>query len=198
MPPKKSAKQAPSGTAAAATSPFITRLTRQQLERLQQEISSKKSEQSEIMQQMNRWRIQWEEETAENEATETEDELRLDPPKAIDGRAENQEAEEEDLDGPPPNRTGGPFVTFAMITTEVVERNFELTWAYGQSYAPNRTYRSGAPAAANCDDFNIRDVFPDGVPVRAVSDYVPTGADSSQSSGDDPEFVGAAFSQCVI
>ena len=37
MPPKKSAKQAPSGTAAAATSPFITRLTRQQLERLVQD-----------------------------------------------------------------------------------------------------------------------------------------------------------------
>ena len=37
MPPKKSAKQAPSGTVAAATSPFITRLTRQQLERLVQE-----------------------------------------------------------------------------------------------------------------------------------------------------------------
>ena len=37
MPPKKSAKQAPSGTAACATSPFITRLTRQQLERLVQD-----------------------------------------------------------------------------------------------------------------------------------------------------------------
>jgi molecular chaperone DnaK (HSP70) len=38
MPPKKSAKQAPIGTAAAATtSPFITRLTRQQLERLVQD-----------------------------------------------------------------------------------------------------------------------------------------------------------------
>ena len=37
MPPKKSAKQAPSGTVAAATSPFITRLTRQQLERLVQD-----------------------------------------------------------------------------------------------------------------------------------------------------------------
>ena len=36
MPPKKSAKQAPSGTAACTTSPFITRLTRQQLERLVQ------------------------------------------------------------------------------------------------------------------------------------------------------------------
>ena len=106
--------------------------------------------------------------------------------------------EESDLDGPPPNETGGPFVAFILITTEVVQRDHELTWAYGTSYAPNRTYRAGAPAAASCGDFNIRDVFPDGVPVRAVSDYVPTGGDSSQSSGDDSEFVGAAFSRCVI
>ena len=51
---------------------------------------------------------------------------------------------------------------------------------------------------ANCDDFNIRNVFPDGVPSAAVSDYVPTTADSSQSSGDDPEFVGASFSRLAI
>ena len=50
----------------------------------------------------------------------------------------------------------------------------------------------------NCDDFNIRNVFPDGVPSAAVSDYVPTAADSSQSSGDDPEFVGASFSRLAI
>jgi hypothetical protein len=107
--------------------------------------------------------------------------------------------EEDDLDGPPPNTTNGPFVAFVLVTTDVVERNFELTWSYGQSYAPNRQgYRAGAPAAANCDDFDVRDVYPDGVPSTAVSNYVPAEVDSSQSSGDDPEFVGAAFSQCVI
>ena len=45
---------------------------RQQLERLQQEIALKKSEQSEIMQQMNRWRTQWEEEMAEKNAVAAE------------------------------------------------------------------------------------------------------------------------------
>ena len=89
-------------------------------------------------------------------------------------------------------------MAFALITTEVVERNFELTWAYGQSYAPNRPYRSGAPAAANCDDFDVREFYPDGVPSTAVSNYVPAEVDSSQSSGDDSEFVGTAFSRYVI
>merc|ERR1719335_1002456 len=41
---------------------------RQQLEGLQHEIAAKKSEQAEIMQQMNRWRTQWEEEMAEKNA----------------------------------------------------------------------------------------------------------------------------------
>ena len=45
---------------------------RQQLERLQQEIAAKKSEQSEVMQQMNRWRTQWEEEMAEKNAVAAE------------------------------------------------------------------------------------------------------------------------------
>ena len=104
--------------------------------------------------------------------------------------------EEDDLDGSPPNRTSGPFVAFVLITTEVVERDHELTWSYGQSYAPNRQgYRAGAPASGSCDDFNFRDYFPGGVPVRAVSDYVPTATDSSQSSGDDPEYTGAALAQ---
>ena len=89
--------------------------------------------------------------------------------------------EEDELDGPPPNRTGGPFVAFVLVTTEVVERDYELTWSYGPTYAPNRTYRAGAPATTSCDEFNIRDYFPGGVPARAVSDYVPTAADSSQS-----------------
>merc|ERR1719247_720872 len=45
---------------------------RQQLERLQQEITAKKSEQAEIMQQMNRWRTQWEEEMTEKNAVAAE------------------------------------------------------------------------------------------------------------------------------
>merc|ERR1719310_879503 len=45
---------------------------RQQLERLQQEISAKKSEHMETIQQMNRWRTQWEEEMAEKNAVAAE------------------------------------------------------------------------------------------------------------------------------
>ena len=45
---------------------------RQELEKLQNSISAKKSEQSEIMQQMNRWRTQWEEEMAEKNAVAAE------------------------------------------------------------------------------------------------------------------------------
>ncbi len=60
-------------------------------------------------------------------------------------------------------------------------------------------YRAGAPATASCDEFNIRDHYPGGVPVRAVSDYVPTSADdSSQSSSGDPEYTGSAFSRLAV
>jgi len=45
---------------------------RQQLEKLQMQIQFKKSEQSEIMQQMNRWRTQWEEEMSEKNAVAAE------------------------------------------------------------------------------------------------------------------------------
>ncbi|KAL1529784.1 hypothetical protein AB1Y20_000718 [Prymnesium parvum] len=45
---------------------------RQQLERLQFAIKSKKSEQAEIAQQLTRWRTQWEEEMAEKNAVATE------------------------------------------------------------------------------------------------------------------------------
>jgi len=45
---------------------------RQQLEKLQNDIAAKKSEQTEIMQQMNRWRTQWEEEMAEKNAVAAE------------------------------------------------------------------------------------------------------------------------------
>ena len=45
---------------------------RQQLEKLQMQIQYKKSEQSEIMQQMNRWRTQWEEEMSEKNAVAAE------------------------------------------------------------------------------------------------------------------------------
>ena len=106
--------------------------------------------------------------------------------------------EEEDLDGPPPNTTGGPFVAFLLVTTESVDRDHELAWNYGTSYAPNRTYRAGAPATGNCGAFDIRNFFPKGVPSTAVSDYVPTAVDSSQSSGDDPEYTGVSLSRLVI
>ena len=103
--------------------------------------------------------------------------------------------EEDELDGAPPNNSGGPFIAFALISTTAIERESELTWHYGTTYSPNRQgYRAGAPATASCDEFNIRDYFPGGVPTRAVSDYVPTAADdSSQSSGGDPEYTEAAF-----
>ena len=45
---------------------------RQQLEKLQMQIQFKKSEQSEIVQQMNRWRTQWEEEMSEKNAVAAE------------------------------------------------------------------------------------------------------------------------------
>ena len=106
--------------------------------------------------------------------------------------------EEDELDGVPPNNSGGPFIAFALIATEAIERESELTWHYGRKY--NRQgYRAGAPATASCDEFNIRDHYTGGVPVRAVSDYVPTAADdSSQSSGGDPEYTEAAFSRLSL
>jgi len=45
---------------------------KQQLEKLQNDIQAKKSEQAEIMQQMNRWRTQWEEEMADKNAVAAE------------------------------------------------------------------------------------------------------------------------------
>ena len=106
--------------------------------------------------------------------------------------------EEDELDGVPPNNSGGPFIAFALIATEAIERESELTWHYGRKY--NRQgYRAGAPATASCDEFNIRDHYTGGVPVRAVSDYVPTSADdSSQSSGGDREYTEAAFSRLSL
>ena len=105
--------------------------------------------------------------------------------------------EADDLDGPPPNSSGGPFVAFALVSTVQIPKDHELTWHYGSSYRRSG-YRAGAPTTERCDDFNIRDDYPGGVPVRAVSDYVPTGLDSSQSSADDPEYTGAALARLVM